>query len=74
MSKSWILDVLADLKSFAAQNELPILAAELDELVVVAMAEIATEGGPGDYNAGEIAYGQKAKLLLGNFRSGKDSG
>ncbi|MDF1729069.1 MAG: hypothetical protein P1U53_15115 [Sulfitobacter sp.] len=36
----WILDVLADLKSFALSNELPQLAEQLDDTALIAMAEI----------------------------------
>lgn len=46
MGHDWILDVLTDLKSFAGANDLPSLAAHLDEATLVARAEIAsrTEG------------------------------
>jgi hypothetical protein len=37
----WILDVLADLKTFAMSNGLPVLAEQLDDTALVAMAEIA---------------------------------
>ena len=37
----WIIDVLADLKTFAEQNNLPLLAAQLGETALVAMVEIA---------------------------------
>ena len=36
----WILDVLADLKSFAATNGLPALAEQLDDSMLVAAADI----------------------------------
>ena len=36
----WILDVLADLKTFAMSNDLPRLAEQLDDTALVAMAEI----------------------------------
>lgn len=42
MGHEWIIDVLADLKSFAKQNDLPLLAAQLDDTALVASAEIAT--------------------------------
>lgn len=41
MRNEWILDVLADLKTFALSNELPLLAEHLDDTALVAMAEIA---------------------------------
>lgn len=42
MGHEWIIDVLADLKSFAKQNDLPLLAVQLDDTALVASAEIAT--------------------------------
>jgi hypothetical protein len=39
--KKWIIDVLADLKAFAEQNDLPLLAAQLGETALLAMVEIA---------------------------------
>jgi len=41
MRRDWILDVLADLKAFAATNELPVLAGQLDDAAIVAATEIA---------------------------------
>lgn len=41
MRSDWILDVLADLKTFALSVELPALAEQLDDTALVAMAEIA---------------------------------
>ena len=37
----WIIDVLADLKAFAEQNNLPLLAEQLGETSLVAQIEIA---------------------------------
>jgi len=42
MANDWILDVLADLKQFAARNDLTALAAQLDHTAVVAANEIAS--------------------------------
>ena len=42
MSNKWIVDVLCDLRSFAVINNLPHLADQLGDAVVVAMAETAT--------------------------------
>ncbi|MBV0913002.1 hypothetical protein [Anianabacter salinae] len=42
MSNDWIIDVLADLRSYARQNGLPSLALHLDDAALVAAAEIAT--------------------------------
>ena len=41
MRSDWILDVLADLKTFARANELVALAEQLDDTSIVATAEIA---------------------------------
>ena len=41
MRSDWILDVLADLKTFAQSIDLPVLAEQLDDTGIVAMAEIA---------------------------------
>jgi hypothetical protein len=41
MRSDWILDVLTDLKTFARANELTVLAEQLDDTAIVAMAEIA---------------------------------
>lgn len=40
MGHDWIIDVLADLKSFARTNELHLLADQLDRTASVASAEI----------------------------------
>ncbi len=41
MRSDWILDVLADLRSFALSNNLPALAEQLDDTAIVALTEIA---------------------------------
>ena len=42
MQNEWILDVLADLKTFALSADLPVLAEQLDDTALVALAEIAS--------------------------------
>lgn len=42
MGHDWILDVLADLKTFARANGMPSLAAQLDDAAFVAQAELAS--------------------------------
>ncbi len=42
MGHEWIIDVLADLRSFATANNLPVLASHLDETALIASAEIDT--------------------------------
>jgi hypothetical protein len=41
MHQGWVIDVLADLKTFARQNDLPALAGQLEESILVAAAELA---------------------------------
>ncbi len=41
MGRDWIIDVLADLRAFAHENDLPLLAAQLEEAGLVAEVEIA---------------------------------
>ena len=40
MGHQWIIDVIVDLKTFAQQNELPVLAKELALAADIAEAEI----------------------------------
>jgi len=42
MANEWILDVLADLKTFARNNGLTSVASGLDDLTIVAAAELAS--------------------------------
>ena len=42
MRSDWILDVLADLRSFAEANDLPCLAEQLDDTALIATAEFVT--------------------------------
>ncbi|MFD1157638.1 hypothetical protein [Roseovarius aestuarii] len=44
MQNEWILDVLADLKTFAQQNGLGVLAEQLDDTQLVAASELALIG------------------------------
>ncbi len=41
MAQDWIVDVLADLRSFALQNNMKTLAEQLDDTLLVAATEIA---------------------------------
>lgn len=40
MGHKWIIDVLADLRRFAQKNDLPLLAAQLEDASEVAATEI----------------------------------
>lgn len=42
MTNDWILDVLADLRTFAQDNNLPSLAASLEDTSLIAAAEITS--------------------------------
>jgi hypothetical protein len=42
MGRDWIIDVLADLRSFARENDMPLLMAHLEEAGLVAAVEIAS--------------------------------
>ncbi|GIT91267.1 hypothetical protein JANAI62_17230 [Jannaschia pagri] len=61
MSKNWIIEVLGDLRGFAVMNDLPTLADQLEEAIVVAIAEIPPEdtasagAGPNGAEAGRFA-------------------
>lgn len=48
MGNDWIVHVLADLQLFAQENDLPLLAVQLEETAVIASAEIGafTRGAP----------------------------
>lgn len=43
MTHTWILDVLADLTTYARKNNLPELAEQLDDTQHIAVAEIAAQ-------------------------------
>lgn len=53
MAKDWIIDVLEDVRDFAAANGMPVLAEELEESISVAAAEIgqAPASQAGRYSA-----------------------
>ena len=50
MQNEWILDVLADLKTFAQQNGLGVLAEQLDDTQLVAASPAYAAG----YNIGGV--------------------
>ena len=56
MQDDWILDVLADLRAFAAANRLPRTAEQLDDTALIALAELSAQregnaGRPHDKSA-----------------------
>jgi hypothetical protein len=48
MSKDWMIDVLADLRSFAGANSMQGLAEHLDDAIMIAAAELRGEGVSAD--------------------------
>jgi hypothetical protein len=65
MKSDWILDVLADLKTFAAANGLPALAEQLNDTAIIAHAEISArdeeiQGGP---DGDELASGRDIRTI-----------
>ena len=64
MTNGWMLDVLADLRQFADQNEMPGLAAELKHASAVARDELrvktarAAEGARRDEGVGGTLPGR----------------
>ncbi len=47
MTNDWIIDVLADLRSFSRKNGLPGLAEQLDDTILLAAAEIGRNRAEG---------------------------
>lgn len=66
MGRKWIIDVLADLRAFAESNDLPMLAAELEQASRVAEAELTLmhNGLP------MAAEGNGARILSREGRTG----
>lgn len=58
MRHDWIFDVLSDLKAYALQNNLPALAAKVDEALILAKAEIEAEGEGGAGHGGTTPSGR----------------
>jgi len=60
MANDWILDVLADLKTYAKKNGLDALAEQLEETMLIAATEIASAEGKAPQaamqNAGTTGY------------------
>ncbi|MFZ5709435.1 MAG: hypothetical protein ACOY4T_07095 [Pseudomonadota bacterium] len=71
MQYDWILDVLADLKTFAKSNGLAALAERLDDTSLLAAAEIAQRAGE---PAGEARkYADQAGPLFFPTPTGKNA-
>ena len=63
MQNEWILDVLADLGTFARQNGLVELAEQIDDTRLVAAAELAATSAPG--REGTIGYERATATAAG---------
>lgn len=67
MKYDWILDVLADLKTFAAANGLDALAEQLDDTRLLAATEIVSKAE----KVGARAHGEEtARSNIGSAGSG----
>ena len=55
MQNEWILDVIADVRTFARQNNLPDLASHMDTAWLLASAEIASLSKEYDYDERGLA-------------------
>ncbi len=64
MQQEWILDVIADVRSFARQNDLPDLASHMDTAWLLASAEIASlsKDGFGDECGAAAKTGERATV------------
>ncbi|MFY0623656.1 MAG: hypothetical protein JXQ89_18395 [Pelagimonas sp.] len=67
MGQNWILDVLVDLKTFARSNDMPTLAATLDDATFVAQVELASlaEGQQGGLFGRQSARGSADREARG---------
>jgi hypothetical protein len=68
MKDDWILEVLADLKSFAEQNGLPFLAGNLEDTHKLAAIELASRLA----NRSGQSVPHPLTLYLRRLRSGSD--
>lgn len=66
MGKTWILDVLDDLRAFADLNGMPALVDELDRTCDVARREIASKNG----TAQSVLMGHGAKHTKPDWATG----
>jgi hypothetical protein len=69
MGNDWIVDVLADLRSFAQNNGLPVLAVQLNDAALVAQAEIAQSNAGAPMTVrGETAETRSLLIQAGTSR------
>lgn len=65
MHNDWILDVLADLRSFAQENGMSRLALHLNETTLLAATEIANSGAGAARPLAVDPVAQSARTILG---------
>lgn len=61
MPNEWIIDVLADLKAYAALNGLEATAAQLDEASLVALTELSGPAAPAGDGMGTATGGHEGE-------------
>jgi hypothetical protein len=67
MRQDWIIDVLADLRSFAAKNGMTGLKHQLDDTLIIAAADIdARAAGPRNASNDEPSIGNLHRAGLGS--------
>lgn len=70
MENTWIIDVIGDLRTFAAQNGLPKLADQLDDTALIAAAEMSAkrkrEAGENSPYAKELGAHNRSRAASGN--------
>ena len=67
MTNDWIIDVLMDLKKFSAKNQLGDLADHLDDTIMIATSELASNRPLVRRLAGDSA---EAREISGTAQSG----
>lgn len=67
MNNDWIIDVLRDLKKFSASNKLDHLAEHLDDTIMIAMSELASNVQSPQTTAGNLE--QADRYARGTFVS-----
>ncbi len=61
MKNDWILEVLADLRAYALEHDLPALSEQLDDARVIAATEIAALGD--EQGQGKTAHDRRQTVV-----------
>lgn len=72
MHDDWIIDVLTDLKSFAEANDLPFLAASLEQTRRLAVIELACRLAENPALRTPCAGPARAVAVYARFRDGSE--